>query len=247
MWPITWVTKGTARNPQLANHRKHSDRCRSQPNELSYNLLQALQSRSGKSAVVRAGGLTANRYAYNASQELAVINVFGDDDDKPSHVYIGPAWYEAFQNAPKGVKFIYDINYRDNTTEGVANTITDAKRTYDTLKDHLCAFELGNELERWANDGRPADWSPEVYVEDYLDYTALLDKNIWGEDTDTVEPFFQGGALMGNGGWGGEINEPWNSVELLKLGLNRNRQIKSMSQHDVSYTPDHYDDRSRFC
>ena len=206
----------------------------SQPNKLTHNLLQALQDRSGTSSVVRAGGLTANTCSYNASQELAVINVYGDNADRPDHTYIGPAWYEGFQNLPQGVKFIYDINYTDNSTEGVTNTVTDAKRTFDTLGDKLYAFELGNEMERWANTNRSSDWSPEVYVKDYLKYTDLFDKDIWGDDADKVEPFFQGGVLMGNGGWGGEINEPWNSVKLLELGLNRNGQIKSMSQHDVS-------------
>ncbi|KAF2146415.1 glycoside hydrolase family 79 protein [Aplosporella prunicola CBS 121167] len=194
---------------------------KSQPNTFSNNILQSLKDRSGKNVILRVGGSTANRVAYNASQEEAVINVFGSNPDQPSHVYIGPVWYEAFQTAPEGTLVIYDVNYRDNTSAGVNATIEDARRVWDQL-DNLYAFELGNEVEGWGKNGRTSDWSPELYVPDFLKYTSLLDF--------VDKPFFQGGVLQGSGG--AYINEPWNSVRLLELELNRDGDIKAMSQHD---------------
>jgi hypothetical protein len=195
-------------------------------------VLKTLLDRSGKGSIVRAGGSTANRVAYNASQEEQVINVFGSNPDQPSHVYIGPSWYEAFETSPQGVQFIYDLNYRDNSSAGVNNTIADASRVWANLRDVLYAFELGNEMEGWGEStGRPADWDPELYTEDYLNYTALIDDQVFGDQqAGEVEPIFQGGTFQGSGGpW---INEPWNSVNVMADGINRDGQIRSMSQHD---------------
>ncbi|GME66480.1 glycoside hydrolase family 79 protein [Neofusicoccum parvum] len=199
------------------------------PNTLSHALLSHLSALAGATAhpALRAGGSTANRAAYNASQPVAVVNTFGGNPDQPSAVSVGPAWYEAFLTAPRGTRVVYDVNYRDNSTEGVERTVEEVGRVWARLGEVLEAVELGNEAEGWAGRGRGAEWGPEAYVEDYLNYTRLVDERVFGEG---VEPIFQGGVLQGSGGrW---INEPWNSVVLLEEGLNRDGQIKSMSQHD---------------
>ncbi|GME25886.1 glycoside hydrolase family 79 protein [Neofusicoccum parvum] len=199
------------------------------PNTLSHALLSHLSALAGATAppALRAGGSTANRAAYNASQPVAVVNTFGGNPDQPSAVSVGPAWYEAFLTAPRGTRVVYDVNYRDNSTEGVERTVEEVGRVWERLGEVLEAVELGNEVEGWAGRGRGVEWGPEAYVEDYLNYTRLVDERVFGEG---VEPIFQGGVLQGSGGrW---INEPWNSVVLLEEGLNRDGQIKSMSQHD---------------
>ncbi|KAI0152894.1 hypothetical protein GGR57DRAFT_161683 [Xylariaceae sp. FL1272] len=213
----------------------------SHPNTLSYNLLSNLLQRSGKNVVIRGGGSTANVAIFNASQELAVENFWngstnvgltGANTDQPSLSLIGPKWFEAFQTSPKGTKFIYDLNYRDNTTAGVNATLDVAKRVYKTLGSSLYAFELGNEIDlRWVGVYRPTVWSPESYTEEYLRYAKLFREQVFeGKNKDGEEPLFQMGTLIGSGGaW---INPGWNSVEILGWGINKEGDVKSTSQHD---------------
>ncbi|KAI3399377.1 hypothetical protein diail_7104 [Diaporthe ilicicola] len=215
------------------------------PNQLSYNLLANLQSTSGSPVIIRAGGSTANIAVFNASQAVAVENFWegstnhgleGAQTDQPSLTNIGPAWFEAFQTSPEGTRFIYDLNYRDNSTAGVAATAEVAGRVWDALGPKLLyAFELGNEMERWGGRYRADGWGPEEYTEEYLRYADILEDAVWNADAvdgngTQVQPFFQMGAFMGSGN--ASINQPWNSEVVLGLGINRNQQIRSASQHD---------------
>lgn len=217
--------------------------CRA-PNQLSYNLLENLQNLSGSPIIIRAGGSTANVAVFNASQELAVENHWngstntgleGARTDQPSLTNIGPAWFEAFLTSPRGTRFIYDLNYRDNSSAGVASTVDVAKRVWDTLGPELLyAYEISNEMERWGGRYRSDEWGPELYTEEFLMYTDLIEEAIWGgsEDGSQSQPIFQMGTFMGSGNK--TINTPWNSEVVLDLGINRKQQIRSTSQHDVS-------------
>ena len=127
---------------------------------------------------------------------------------------------------------MYCVNYRDNTTQGVNNTISEGQRVWKALGETLYAFELGNEIEGWNKVGRTPNWSPELYVKDYLNYTKLFDQYVFGPDKNKVEPRFQAGTFQGSGG--AKITPGWNSVNVLQLGINNNSQIRSISQHDVS-------------
>lgn len=181
---------------------------------------------------------------FNASQELAVENHWngstntgleGSRTDQPSLTNIGPAWFEAFLTSPEGTRFIYDLNYRDNSSAGVASTVDVAKRVWDTLgPDLLYAFEISNEMERWGGRYRSDEWGPELYTEEFLMYTDLIEEAIWGESEDgsQSQPIFQMGTFMGSGNK--TINTPWNSEIVLDLGINKKQQIRSTSQHDVS-------------
>lgn len=101
---------------------------------------------SGSPIIIRAGGSTANVAVFNASQQLAVENHWngstntgleGARTDQPSLTNIGPAWFEAFLTSPEGTRFIYDLNYRDNSTAGVASTVDVARRVWETLGPEL--------------------------------------------------------------------------------------------------------------
>lgn len=223
----------------------------SHPNQLSSNLLTLLQTTSHSPLIIRVGGSTANIALFNASQPLAVTNIYdgstnigleGAPTDQPSLTTLGPAWFEAFQTAPVGTRFIYDLNYRDNSTAGVQATVDVARRVWEALGEGLLyAFEIGNEMEKWGGLFRDDGWGPREYVDEYLRYAALIEEAVWGLDGDNgsqVQPFFQMGAFMGSGNE--SVNQPWNSEVVLGLGINRKQQIRSASQHDVSaffFTP----------
>ncbi|KAL1623631.1 hypothetical protein SLS56_008214 [Neofusicoccum ribis] len=156
------------------------------PNTLSHALLSHLSTLSGGTAhpALRAGGSTANRAAYNASQPVAVVNTFGGNPDQPSAVSVGPAWYEAFLTAPRGTRVVYDVNYRDNSTEGVERTVEEVGRVWARLGEVLEAVELGNEAEGWAGRGRGAGWGPEAQGivpelrKNLLNHTNVIDR-VW--------------------------------------------------------------------
>lgn len=189
--------------------------------------------------IIRAGGSTANIALFNESQPYAIENFFngstnvgltGANTDQPSKSILGPAWFEAFQTAPNGTQYIYDLNYRDNSTAGVNATVDVAKRVYDILGPSLYAFELGNEMDnKWNHTYRPDNWGPELYTQEYLEYTKLFEEHVFKDPI--AAPMFQMGTLMGSGG--AFINQPWNSEVILGLGIDRYGQIKSASQHDV--------------
>lgn len=202
---------------------------------------------SGSPIIIRAGGSTQNIAIYNASQPHAVENYWngstnvglsGATTDQPSLTSIGPRWFEAFQTSPVGTRFIYGLNYRDNTTAGVAATVEVARVVWETLGPEIVyGFELGNEMEKWGGRYRADTWSPEEYMEEYLKYADLIEGAVWdteasGANESQVLPFFQLGAFMGTGNH--TYNWPWNSEYVLGLGVNKNQQIRSASQHDVS-------------
>ena len=76
-----------------------------------------------------------------------MINAFSTPGaDQPDKVTIGPSWYQSFMTFPAGTMYVYQVNYRDNSSLGVANTIADAGRAFNALGSNLLSFELGNEV-----------------------------------------------------------------------------------------------------
>ena len=51
------------------------------------------------------------------------------------------------RNFPEGTKYIYGLNYKDNSPRGIQSTVDDALRVYDALGTNLYAFELGTEVQ----------------------------------------------------------------------------------------------------
>lgn len=119
----------------------------SHPNKLSYNLLDNLLTLSGSPSYIRAGGSSGNLPTYDPTQTVGVIEGFANANaDQPNKVTIGPAWYQSFKTFPVGTKYVYQVNYRNNSTQGVSNTIAEAKRVYAALGNTLESYELGNEV-----------------------------------------------------------------------------------------------------
>ena len=193
--------------------------------------------------IIRAGGSTANIAIFNATHILGVENTWnaslnvgleGAATDQPSLSKIGPVWFEAFMTSPVGTRFIYDLNYRENTTEAVAATVDVARRVWEALapQDLLYAFEISNEMEKWGGTYRANTWGPAEYIAEYLVYADLIEQAIWGSNESQAQPIFQMGTFRGSGN--ASINQPWNSEVVLGLGINKKQQMKSASQHDVS-------------
>ncbi|GAB7364903.1 hypothetical protein MBLNU230_g5694t1 [Neophaeotheca triangularis] len=209
----------------------------SHPNTLTQNLLANLANLSGTNNIIRFGGSTSNNVTYDAEQEEAIVNVFEISEnagltnpggDQPTNSTVGPAWFESFMTAPEGTRYIYTLNWRDNSEEGIETTMEDAQRVVDHLGDTLYAFALGNEIERWGGRYRDEDWSPEVYTREWLQYVdRMVERGILNTSS---MPAMQMGALMGSGN--ASYNEPWNSETLLRSGINARGYVKAAAQHD---------------
>lgn len=119
----------------------------SNPNLLSYRCLENLANISGSYSYIRAGGSSGNLPVYDADQETGVILGYSTPGaDQPDKVTIGPSWYESFRTFPAGTQYVYQVSYRDNSSQGVLNTIADAGRAFNALGSNLYAYELGNEV-----------------------------------------------------------------------------------------------------
>lgn len=130
----------------------------SHPNEFSYKMMQNLFDIRGGYPIIRAGGSTQNRAIYYPNQTQAVILTFDSPgEDQPDSVTIGPDWMQSFQQFPKGTKYIYGLNFYDNSTgempvlfddqTGLQQTVLEAKDAWDAIGDDIYAFEIGNEVD----------------------------------------------------------------------------------------------------
>jgi len=118
----------------------------SHPNTYSHQMLQNLGDIAGVFPIIRAGGTTQNRNTYIANQTEALIARFSTPGaDQPASLTTGPAWFESFQQFPKGTRYIYGLNFYDGE-EGKEQTVLQAGAAYRGIGKDLYAFEIGNEV-----------------------------------------------------------------------------------------------------
>jgi len=148
--------------------------CRN-PNLFSKQAVQNLYDISGAYPIFRIGGSTQNSAVYYPNQSVAIIDPFiSVASDQPSNSMLGPAWFESFQQFPKGTRYIYGnyLNYVQvfqnpqlimclqglnffnpvnetlfNVGNGLDQCVLEAHAAYTALGDSLYAFEIGNEVD----------------------------------------------------------------------------------------------------
>lgn len=109
-------------------------------------MIQNLGDAAGSYPIIRAGGTTQNRNTYLPNQTEALIARYSTPGaDQPSSLTVGPAWFESFQQFPKGTQYIYGLNFYDGE-EGKAQTVLQAGAAYRGIGKDLYAFEIGNEV-----------------------------------------------------------------------------------------------------
>jgi hypothetical protein len=78
------------------------------PNLFSKQVIQNLYDISGAYPIFRVGGSTQNSAVYYPNQTVAIIDPFPSAGSvQPSKSMLGPAWFESFQQFPKGTQYIY--------------------------------------------------------------------------------------------------------------------------------------------
>ncbi|KAM0457601.1 hypothetical protein ACHAO4_003402 [Trichoderma viride] len=95
----------------------------------------------------------------------------------PSAVYIGPVYFEAFNNFP-GSLWSFQANLANNATWGLNNTMEVCKGVMNTLKGNLIDFEIGNEVDLYPCAVRPCGYTVYDYLQEWTKYADAISENV---------------------------------------------------------------------
>lgn len=111
----------------------------------------------------------------------------------PSAVYVGPAYFEAFNSFP-GSLWTFQANLANNATWGLNNTLEVCKQVMNTLKSRLIAFEIGNEVDLYPCAVRPCEYDVHQYVQEWTTYAGAISEHVLQGNRYGLEEqiFFQG-------------------------------------------------------
>lgn len=102
--------------------------------------------------------------------------------DYPYIIHIGPSYFESYYSFP-GSKFSHGFNMGKNSTAAMNTLLETVPLACKALKDgRLMHWELGNEPDLFKTTTphavRPADWSEEDYVDEWLSKTELMKRQL---------------------------------------------------------------------
>ena len=150
------------------------------PNTFSNNLLNNLGNLAGKNPYVRVGGNTQDYAVFNSSLGVASVGIIDPikTPDYPTTLSIGPAYFESYETWP-GTKFIHGFNLGRNSTVARKGLIDSVPYVCKALEGGKLAYwELGNEpdLYKTSSQGhvRPANWTEQDYVNEWLHWTRAI-------------------------------------------------------------------------
>ncbi|UKZ93201.1 uncharacterized protein TrAFT101_008122 [Trichoderma asperellum] len=210
-FPAHWL-------PDFAGNNTH-------PNLFSRDILDLLYRKTGKHPYIRVGGTSADRTYYNASQELS-IQVDTGANGIPSAVYIGPVYFEAFNNFP-GSLWSFQANLANNASWGLNNTMEVCKLVMNTLKGSLIDFEIGNEVDLYPCGVRPCGYTVYDYLQEWTRYADAISENVlkgnpYGLDE---QKFFQA-LVFANA----QLNT-FTTQNAFNGGIDLTNHVKSVSLH----------------
>ncbi|KAJ7494658.1 glycoside hydrolase family 79 protein [Mycena galericulata] len=197
------------------------------PNTLTINLLQNLKDRTGTSAQIRIGGITADSTYWNASQTTALFN-FIDDTGTLFNTTIGPKFWEAARTLlPKGTDVVVTLDMHNFNYTGALSVAESAVAGLNP--GQVSAFEIGNE---------PDQYSPLLSAQAYDAIWEPWSKNI-STALGLKKPMFQIGATAIDPLW------PYNAtgassqldcVSALAGGADTDGTVKYCSEHTYQYS-----------
>ncbi|EME47787.1 glycoside hydrolase family 79 protein [Dothistroma septosporum NZE10] len=150
----------------------------SSPNTFSANLISEVASRTGSNVHIRVGGTSGDFSVYNASQTVALQLPPGSAPGSvPRGMILGPVWFQAFANLP--AKFTYMAHFANNSAGQKDNAAAAAAQAFNNIGSNLDALEIGNEIDFYPGDNRPANYSIATYLSEWKDYATAV-KNATG-------------------------------------------------------------------
>nr|POE51568.1 beta-glucuronidase [Quercus suber] len=151
----------------------------SHPNTFSDNLLENIGNLAGTRPYIRVGGNTQDYAIFDGSQKLATVGIVDSakSPDYPTTLTIGPAFFESYQTWPQ-TKFIHGFNLGKNSSSARHALLDSVPHACKALRGRLVNWELGNEPDLYKTSAqgpvRPADWSEQDYVNEWLHWTRAI-------------------------------------------------------------------------
>ncbi|KAL7932828.1 hypothetical protein V8C35DRAFT_305590 [Trichoderma chlorosporum] len=210
-FPAHWL-------PDFAGNNSH-------PNLFSRDILDLLYSKTGKHPYIRVGGTSADRTYYNASQEQSILVETGSNGI-PSAVYVGPVYFEAFNNFP-GSLWSFQANLANNASWGLNNTLEMCRHVMNTLKGSLLDFEIGNEVDLYPCAVRPCGYTVYDYLQEWITYADAISEKVLRGNTYGLEEqrFFQALVFANS-----QLNT-FTTPNAFNGGIDLTDHVKSVSLH----------------
>ncbi|KAJ5668439.1 uncharacterized protein N7477_007009 [Penicillium maclennaniae] len=156
----------------------------SSPNKFSNQLLDNLGDLQGVKPYVRVGGNTQDLALYDPTLKTSVNGTIvpAVSEDYPYLLYIGPSFFESYYTLP-GTKFSHGFNMGKNTTAAKDSLLATVSLACKALQDgKLMHWEFGNEPDLFSTTTpysvRPAHWSEQDYVDNWLSGTEMIKRTM---------------------------------------------------------------------
>ncbi|KAI1821316.1 glycoside hydrolase superfamily [Xylaria intraflava] len=158
---------------------------------LTSTLLSGIANVTGKAPPIRVGGNSADvTYLYPSSPLPLTGNdsVALPDPTNAERFNITPGWFDSWvKYFPADTELIYTLNLADNSSDW-ANAVAQAGAAHSALGNSLVAFELGNEVDHYINEGwRDATWGVKKYIEQFRNLTAQITGSEWYQALKTAD------------------------------------------------------------
>lgn len=204
------------------------------PNTYSDVLLQNLGDIMGSRPYIRVGGNTQDHALYNASLPYALKGTIDPkrSPDYPTTIYIGPSYFQSYQTW-NDTFFIHGFNFGlgGNSSEGWQTLVDTVPLVCEALGGRLAWWEYGNEPDLYSKSShgpvRPANWTESIFVDQWLNGTAMIAKLLEEHCFNIFANNFRGYLAPSFAGVGNTLNESKSWAG----GLNKQDNIKLFSTH----------------
>ena len=136
----------------------------------------------------------ANRYfgslrdrTYFDSDQQQSIESIGGRNAIPSHVTIGPTFFEGFNNFP-GARYHFQVNLARNDSGALEAAVEEARQAVKKIQGNLESLEIGNEVDSYPNRVRPADYTVQDYVSEWLQYSKMITEQVFLDNSYGLDP-----------------------------------------------------------
>ncbi|RMZ46452.1 hypothetical protein CA14_008247 [Aspergillus flavus] len=197
------------------------------PNRISQNLIRAVSQKTKTRPVIRVGGTSLDRATYDPNLSDPIYNP-DPNSGIPTHLKIGPSFFDLFANFPEA-RYVIDIPmYHDN----LSNSILFAEAANKRIgASYIYAWEIGNEPDNYGNTG--ADWNEKQFSEKWGNWSKAISKALNASlDSQTYQAVALSSQTGVTGTPGGDADS-WKIGEIFKQGgmEQYNERMKTVSMH----------------
>ncbi|RDW58666.1 hypothetical protein BP6252_13142 [Coleophoma cylindrospora] len=202
---------------------------KSNPNNVSQNLVQAIAAETNTKPMIRVGGTSLDHASYHPNQKEPLLIPGGQKGGIPDNMTIGPSFFDSFANFPSA-QYIVDIPF---AKENLSNSLLFAKQAYATIGPaNIFAFEIGNEVNNYPGHGRPPTWSEADYSTQWTNWSGSISGTLGiAEDSEMYQAVALSSETTATKFPGGTAAD-WKIPKIWESGLNKEKgRMKSVSMH----------------